>query len=227
MKVIAKYVCEIRFKPNPLILDKRGEITKIYSDSIFKNWNILNNKIDFFNEGDLSASASLSYKNLVVMTSFPHDTDFFVETTKNFIKKAWDKISVNDITRMGVRSFLYVDDDKSFKEYFEGYKKHIPSFAKKSFINANLVDIGINLNFAEDDKYFNVMSGPMLKEQVISLFQKDDKEGIPETGMYVEVDYFKKSFKPFVTQKNIFKILNDGVAKANEISSSFAKIIQE
>lgn len=225
MKTITKQLCEIRFKPDPKILDKRGEITGALSDLTFPNWKIANNRIDFGNDKDLFASAFFSYRNLGTSSCFPHDAKYFVDTTKEFIKKSWVFFPSNNIVRVGIRSSVLVDLGKSFKDYFEVYKKNISGFTKKNLFKAELVDVGLNLNFANGDEYFNITTGPMDREQAKMFFDGNSDEEIPETCVYIEVDYFKKDFKPSIKQKDIFKILDDGIAKSEEISSSITGIV--
>lgn len=225
MKTITKHICEVRFKPDPKILDRRGEVTAALSDNTFKNWKITNNKIEFANEDDMFVSAFFSYRNLGTSSCFPHDSQYFIDTTKEFIKRSWTFFPSNNVVRVGVRSSVLVDLGKSFKDYFEMYKKNISQFSKKGLFNADLVDVGLNLNFANGDEYFNVTTGPMEQEQMKIFFQENSEEELPDTCVYVEIDYFKKDFKPFLKQKDIFKILDEGVNKSKEISSSVAGII--
>ncbi|MDO8505040.1 MAG: hypothetical protein Q7S48_00440 [bacterium] len=225
MKTLTKHLCEIRFKPDPKILDKRGEITGALSDVTFPNWKIANNRIDFGNNKDLFAAAFFSYRNLGTSSCFPHNSKYFVDITKEFIKKSWIFFPNNNTMRVGVRSSVLVDLSKNFKDYFEAYKKNISVFTKKNLFKAELVDVGLNLNFANGDEYFNITTGPMEREQTKIFFDENPDEDLPNTCVYVEVDYFKKDFKPSVKQKDIFKIIDDGISKSEEISSSITSII--
>jgi hypothetical protein len=227
MKTVSRYVCEIRFKPDPKFLDKRGEMVSILSNETFPNWKILDNRVDFGNDKDLGVSAFSSFKNLGVTSRFPHDKNYFLNTTKDFIKNSWLFLPSNGLIRVGIRSSIFLDLGKSFKDYFEGYKRKVSFLSKNNYFKANLVDIGFNLNFANGKEYFNITTGPMDREQAKVLFDGLTEENIPDTGIYVEVDYFKKDFSPSVKQKEIFKLLDDGIAKSEDVASSIVDIVLE
>ena len=87
--------------------------------------------------------------------------------------------------------------------------------------NGDLIDIGFPLNFVVGEDFFNVTTGPIEKSQSKEMVINDDKK-LPKTGIYVDVDYFRKEFSPHTTQKNILDFIDKGIQKADEVSKLIA-----
>ena len=62
-------------------------------------------------------------------------------------------------------------------------------------IKGKLVDIGGNLNFADEHGNFNTMSGPMNDEQISKFFPWREKEDVPKIGLYYDIDYWIRPSK--------------------------------
>ncbi len=220
-QIFSKHIIEIRFKPNSRFLDKRGEIAELLAGSFFDQWNISNNRIDFSNKTNENVAAFISFRNLGVFTNYPNKADFFKEKARDFIKSAWTNFPTNKITRIGVRS-TYLIGTPSFKNSFDEYRKKFLGLSDEDLkkFNGDLIDLGFPLNFAVGEDFFNVTTGPMEKNQSKEFLLDDDE--LPEAGIFVDVDYFKKEFSPHITQKNVLDFIDTGVDKAGDVKDLIA-----
>jgi hypothetical protein len=223
-KVISKHILEIRHKSNSRFLDKRGEIAEILSGQNFDQWNIGNNRIDFASKKNSSIGAFLSYKNLGYFSDYPTTPDDFLNESKNFIKNSWTYFPTTQITRVGIRSAFLIET-KNFKESFDKYKSKFLGLQNEDIkkLGGDLIDLGFPLSFAIGEEFFNVMTGPMKKKQ-LKEFALDSDE-LPESSIFIEVDYFRKEFSPHITQKNVLELIERGLEKAQKIKDEISKMI--
>ena len=220
---ISKHIFEVRYKPNPSFLDKRGSITAQIIGGRFDNWSISNNKIDFVNSKTNEVSAFFSYANFGVITIPPVTKDDFLSISEEFIKSAWQFFDTSTITRMGVRSIFLVQV-KDFTKLFEAYKNKflgLPNDDLSSF-GGDLIDVGFPLNFVNGDNFFNVVTGPMQKEQSKNIFGDEAFDA----GFYLEVDYFTKEISPHIIQKRVISFIDEGVSKAVNLTAGINKIVK-
>ncbi len=221
-KIISKHLVEIKYKPSSRFLDKRGEIADLLSSTTFDQWNISTNRIDFSSKEQENIGAFISFRNLGVFTNYPNTQDFFVEKAKDFIRSAWTYFPTGSITRVGVRS-TYLIEAKDFKSAFDNYRSKFLAITEDELkqFNGDLIDIGFPLNFVVGEDFFNVTTGPMEKSQSKEMVIDDEK--LPKTGIYVDVDYFRKEFSPHTTQKNILDFIDKGIKKADDVSKLIVK----
>ncbi|OJI06584.1 hypothetical protein BK004_02790 [bacterium CG10_46_32] len=222
METISKHLVEIRYKPNSRFLDKRGEVADLLSNSIFDQWNISTNKINFSSKKDDNIEAFFSFRNLGLFTNYPNTQDFFLEKAKDFIKSAWNYFPTGNIIRVGVRS-TYLFETRDFKNTFDKYRSKFLALSDEDIkeFDGDLIDLGFPLNFSIGEDFFNVNTGPMEKDQSKEMVLNDEEE-LPTTGVYIDVDYFRKEFSPHTTQKNILEFVDKGIQKADKISKLIA-----
>lgn len=212
----SKHIIEIRYKPNSRFLDKRGEIAELLASTLFDQWNISNNRIDFSNKENGNLLAFFSFRNLGLFTNYPNTTDFFNKKAKDFIRSAWTHFSTDKITRIGIRS-TYIVESESFKISFDEYRKKFLGLSDEDLkrFDGDLIDVGFPLSFAIGEDFFNINTGPMEKSQAKEFLI--DTEELPASGIYVETDYFRKEFSPHITQKNVLDFVDKGIDKAEKI----------
>ena len=221
-KFISKHFMELRFKPNPTILDKRGKIAELLSGKPFDRWGISQNRIDFTNKDCKYILGFFSFRNLGFSCVYPQPVEYFVEEAKKFIKKAQSFYDINEIRRIGVRSiFLTEVDDfkKTMHAYRDRFLKLNDEDVKK--FGGDLVDVGFPLNFSTGDSRFNIRMGPMEKKQALE--QYGDEEEIPETAIFVDVDYFQSEFERGFGQRQLLQFIDEGVRKGKEINDLICK----
>ena len=224
MNHLVRHFFEIRFKPSSFILDKRGTLAEILSRNVpFNHWNIQNSRIDFSGSDKEDISAFFSYSGLGLSASYKTDTEKFLFLSKKFIQAAWPHFPADQILRAGLRTFVYIEQD-NFEDTLGRFRKNFLKVSEKKLgeFGGELVDIGFPLNFKSDDSYFNVSTGPMKKDQAKALL---DSEEIYETGIFIDLDYFKKDLKANLKQGELIKFTEEGVQKAMEISETIRKMV--
>jgi hypothetical protein len=215
---ISKHIIEIRFRPDGHFLDRRGQVAEslVGSSALFKHWNITANRIDFSSKDNAHVKAFLSYRNLGLASTSPNETAFFVESAEAFIKSAWNDLPNNEFSRIGIRSMFLVETD-DFSKAREGYRKRFLKLSDEEMreFGGDLIDLGFPLHFQHDENCFNVMTGPMEREQSKQFFGEID---LPPTGIFVNIDYFRKNLSPHISQKMVLQLLNEGVEKARSVA---------
>lgn len=223
-ETITEYVIEIRFKPNAKVLDKRGEIATSLISKLLDQWTISNNQISLTSKENTDVKAMFSFRNISFVSNHPNDEKFFLEKAEEYIKSAWTHFPTNEIVRIGVRTkFLISSTD--FKTIFDAYRKNFLALSDEQLkkIGGTLVDLGFPLNFVDEDNFFNVMTGPMEKEQ-FNQFLKT-QEDIFDNGVFIDFDYFKQEFSPHIKQKDIIDFLKLGVKKANDACVAITELV--
>lgn len=223
---IAEYVIEIRFKPNARVLDKRGEIATNLISSLLNQWTISNNQILLTSKENPDTRAVFSFKNVSFVSNHPNTEKFFLENAESYIKSAWTHFPNNEIVRVGVRT-KYLIPAKDFKSVFDKYRKNFLALNDEQLnkMGGTLVDLGFPLNFVDGDNFFNIMTGPMEKEQFGQFLETE--EDIFENAVFIDFDYFKQEFSPYTKQKDIIDFLKMGVKKANEAQVAITELTLE
>jgi hypothetical protein len=218
-KATSKHVIEIRFKPDARFLDKRGIVADNLASPLFKRWNISSNRVDLSSEENQNVRAFFSYRNLGVVSTSPNKTEFFTQTAESFVRAAWQHLPNREFSRVGVRSMFLIEAVQAYRERFlKLTDEELGEF------KGDLIDIGFPLNFACGEDFFNVMTGPMRKEQAAHFFGECD---LPPVGIFVDVDFFRKDLSPHVTPKNIAELLHNGISKGRGIATRLVSWIEE
>lgn len=216
-KNIEKLTCEIRFKPDPTFLDKRGQVAgAISKNSTFLHWNIDVNKIIFFGDSNKNIKAQVSYKDLTVVSLSPNSRSFLVGNLDSIIENSWDYLSYKKITRIGVRSIFFIEVN-NFKEIFDLIKKKFLLDDSCDFISKNLYDIGLSFNFSNGKSFSHVSIGPMEEKQIKENFDEEKRKDVPKNALYIDVDSFITTVSPNISKKELidltkkFFIENEGI----------------
>jgi hypothetical protein len=222
-KKISSFLFEIRFVPSPSILDRKGQIVESLADDILSEWSISldekiqisSRKLKYFRAVVTVGAIALEYKNCPSLENF-------LELSKEFLKKSWTVFPFSKIVRMGIRS-TYLTEINDFGNTVSAYKGFFlkPSDEEMKKLGGNLIDIGVPLNFSEDDHFFNIVTGPMPKAQMKERMGLDlADEELPEIGMYVDVDYFSKEISSQLKQKDVVTFFENGLKKAEQINNT-------
>ena len=193
MPDLNEHTFEIKFKPNPTILDFRGYLAQSLSSHInLTEWKISENKIDVYDK-EINDRLFVGYKNagyvLMNATSESHFynkvNEFykFLSTLKSFGTKPF-------VYRIGLRIKFLKQCDCSFERLRDFYIANFISPAKNlhDILNANLLDIGAPLDLKDDLGQFHFESGPMKEEQSKQYFSKKKQE-FPPIGFFLDIDY--------------------------------------
>ena len=199
-KEISEHIFEIRYKPNPKVLDSRGIWAEMISEHMkLSEWRILGNRIDIYDKLNKN-HAFVGFRNSGFLCIDSPTNNYFPDLAiklLNFITKLDGFEKQPFVERIGVRSRFCNGANQSFEDLKNQYSSkyfYLTKDAEKG-INAKLIDIGGNLNFADSLGNFNTASGPMEKNQILEFFNNRKEAEVPEVGLYYDIDYFIKPNK--------------------------------
>lgn len=210
MSNISEHIFEIRYKPNPKILDHRGTWAELISKHMdLSEWMIVENRIDIYDK-ESKNRAFVGFSNAGFVCCDSPTANYFPEKTIKFFRFV---LNLDDfgsspfIMRVGVRSKFCTPFLGSFEQLCDRYSQRYLMLTEKAWdaINAKLIDIGGPLNFVDRHGNFNTISGPMPAEQMKQFFSH--KKEFPEVGLYYDIDYWQKSEKP-VDGKEITQLIS-------------------
>lgn len=228
-KCLNEYIFEIRYKPNPKILDFRGAWAEQISDLMkFSEWRIIENRIDIFDKSSKNR-AFVGFKNAGFISNDVPTANYFPDRTIKFLKFILDLDGFNAplyVDRVGVRQKSYTEFSKGFDELLSRYSTRylILSEKLKNIMGAKLIDIGGPLNFADKYGNFNTMSGPMNDDQARQFLNK--QEVLPKIGLYIDIDYWQKP-KEIVQNEKLLKLISTYTSKCWEKQQSITELIFE
>ncbi len=206
---------EIRYKPNTITLDRRGEWAEALTNHTrLEHWRVDLNRIDVFSE-DQDIHAYVGYKNAGLTLNDAPNKDFFPNYVHNLLSFVFKLNGFGDpkhIERIGVRKKFCTPFTGSFDDLLKRYSTKyltIPEQAWNSLgAGTRLTDIGGHLNFEDKVGNFNTMCGPMPQKQFSDYFSNPGS--FPDVGLYYDIDYWvrpqkKMSGKDVIaTIKNLF-----------------------
>ena len=210
---ISEHVFEIRYKPNPKILDLRGKWTELISKNLnLPHWSLNEGRIDVFDSEKHNELMFVTFLNAGVAFYNPQMENYFPEKAVKFFKllsdfKGFDKPLF--VERLGVRA-------KCISAYEGGFDTLVNLFTanfinltmkSKSAINVDLINISTSLQLKDNVGNFNVMSGPIKNDQIKAFFNRDESS-YPEVGLFYDIDYWSKPHQTMNTDDIIKTIKN-------------------
>jgi hypothetical protein len=190
-----EHVLEIRYKPNPRVLDHRGTWAEQISEHLsLAHWRIVENRVDVFSEGQIE-HAFVGFRNAGFTASDTPTRNFFSDKATKLFRFLFTLDAFGDslhVERLGVRSRFCTPFDGSFEDltakFSTRYLTIAPAALKAIGDSAKLIDIGAPLNFVDKLGNFNSNGGPMTEAQLTTFFRKD--AGFPDVGLFYDIDYF-------------------------------------
>jgi len=203
-------VLELRFRPNALVLDHRGAWAENLSAHMsLPEWQIVENRLDIYST-DKTHHLFVGFRNAGMAYANTPSTTFFAEKAQRFLRRLFSLEDFGDplhIERLGVRHKLAIPTQTSFidlVEHFASEYVQLSASLKDAFGGATLIDIGAPLNYKDGLGFFNTSAGPMQEAQFKDFFRK--KEGLPATGLYIDVDYWVKPEETLSSSDVISKV---------------------
>ena len=193
--VTNEHILEIRYKPNPKILDHRGTWADTISSHMdLRHWRVIENRVDLFSEQQRE-HVFVGFRNAGFTASDTPTKNFFPDKATKLFRFLLELDGFGPalhVERFGVRSRFCTRFEGSFEELMQRVATKylaLTGQAKEAVgKNAKLIDIASPLNFVDKVGNFNTTSGPMLKTQLAEHFRKDS--GFPEVGLFYDIDYF-------------------------------------
>ncbi len=227
--VVSQHVLEIRYKPDSKILDHRGDL----ADSISRNldlseWRITQNRVDIHNK-DVSTRVFVSFRNAGVVIQNPSDSIVFPNLASKFVNHISSQKPFKKklpLRRIGVRSRFGFSSEIGFADLLSRYLRQFVDVRPEIIdsIGADLIDVGVPLNFEASNGNINTHSGPMKREQLSTFFQFHPKNRLPEVSLYIEFDYWIRPEK-LTTFLEIASIIRDYSASNWQYAENIRDIV--
>jgi hypothetical protein len=195
---LSEHILEIRFKPNPKILDHRGAWAELVSKELsLSEWLILDNRFDVHDKPK-KETVFVGFRNCGYTCFDAPTANYFPDKAIKFFKLLLDLEEFGNplfVERIGVRSKFITSHPKGFDDLKERYASRylILSEKAKQAIGGKLVDIGGPLNFADKLGNFNTVSGPMAKDQMKDFIKREGE--YPDVGLFYDIDYWQRPNK--------------------------------
>lgn len=201
-QTFAQHIFEVRYKPNTIIIDRRGAILKKLLVSPFTTGNIGANTVRVSTKDTKDLNAFLGYSNFGLSASILQTKKSFLNHSSSLVYNALSNfVESKDIVRIGVRTKI-LSEKAGFIKLVESINKH---FAIKNDIISQFgktEDIGFAFDLKDKDdchKSIHIKFGPLKKEEYENDFTI--YENLPDCGFFVDIDIFKddysnKLFKP-------------------------------
>lgn len=185
---------EIRYRPNPRVLDVRGEWADDLSSHLtLPHWNIVENRVDIFSS-DKQDHAFVSFRNAGMVVQNPPTENYFSDKAVRFVKRLLSFPVMGSslhVERIGLRYKQAIPYDLTFEalvaQLTASYIRLSPEL-ETAMLGARLEDMGAPLNFVDSVGHFNTVVGPMKEEQFKQSFRSD--QNLPAVGVFVDVDYW-------------------------------------
>jgi hypothetical protein len=231
LNTINEYILEIRFKPNPKVLDCRGKWAELLASVLnMPHWRISENRIDIYGDKEKIEEALensfISFRNAgYVIKNCPSGNHFF-KRTKLLIEFLFDRKEAFGkkihIERIGVRSRFGNEFIGSFNDMLDLYMENYmsPNSNIRTLFDADIIDFGGHLTFKNksSEVEMTTMTGPMEKEQLKNFFPFVDNP--PEPIFYFEIDSFIKpdvELDIFKVQKTVDELIRSNWSKNNNV----------
>lgn len=224
---VSEHICEIRYKPNARILDKRGTWAELISEHMkLPFWKIGTNRLDVF-EKDNAERCFVSFGNSGYVVRDSPTGNFFPDTAVKFFKFLLDLDDFPKpviVGRIGVRQRFLTPYAGEFSELLRRYTERYVSLTKtaEEVIGGKLIDIGAPLNFADRHGSFNTNCGPVLKSQAEELM--GEREDLPAVSVYYDIDYWQKVEKE-VKDTDILKTIKTFASEGWERHTRIQELI--
>lgn len=204
--LINEHILEIRYKPTSLLLDFRGQLAAVLSDSMsLSEWRITQNRVDVHSK-DESARVFVSHRNAGAVLRNTSIPDYFPNQANKFLRSLFSIPPFKGptiINRIGVRSRFAVSVELSFEALLEQFQAALTVLTPEAStaLGAEITDISLPLSLQTPIGDINFMSGPMKQEQLAKFFTAVDQETLPEVSLYVDLDYWVKPAKDIPIKK--------------------------
>lgn len=240
LNILGRNIFEVRYDPIVSFFDWKGSLTEHLIKEIgFEGFKVAQNRIDLTNPDEQDFLIFVSTHNAGLILENNNDSEIIKQKIDSFLSalEKFDKFNPKRIARLGVRwSLLLHKRNTTFVQIKETFENHIVQLNKSPYqkFTEDLVDIGLPLNFKGEEYNYNIMHGPMEREQALrqSFTNKlvyfdnsgEAKKNIPKHGLFFDIDVFKVGLEEINISeiKRLSKQFIDvGKGKFDSISADF------
>jgi hypothetical protein len=195
-----QFILEVRYNPNPRILDRRGQwAEELLNHLNLTQWQINENRIDVYTEKkDLRAFVSFKSMGMIIYDS-PSREHFGSLSSKfiEFVFRLKEFGSPMLIKRIGIRGTFCSPYGGEFNNLVQLYTKKFVKINARAVDaigeDAEIIDIGSPVTFSDNNGKLSFTAGPMTGEQFPHFFERDKE--FPKVGLFVDMDYWQEPDK--------------------------------
>lgn len=198
---IYQHILEVRLKSlKPSFIDDRGKLTEFLLKKLpnVDKFRISQDRIDILNKKDninyfiTVANFGLQIENLDSWQEF-----------KTIVSNLFDILSKNglytpeDFVRIGLKTQLMTHKKgQNFELIKEAFEKKLFNLSDlETNLRAKVTDVGFPINFESKDSNFNIIAGPMKKQQALEQYFTRGNvgydSGLPDSGIFFSIDYYQ------------------------------------
>lgn len=219
-----KIVIEIRYKTNPLIVDKKGEILSSFIENnliLSSHWNIGNADFNFRDKKDENEARTVIFcdaNRIAIVSSDVSSNDRFFSTIEKAFKYLKIIIPNINVERIGCRIIgTYKTKNVLYKQVLQGFKNLFPN----QILLEDYVVEDLRLQLVYQNGQYNI--GPINKNDAFFYKNFPYSKAVNEIGFAIDTDNFY--LKRDETEKvNESKIKDVFIASLSVEKSLFEKL---
>jgi hypothetical protein len=194
-----EYVFEVRYAPNPRMLDHRGKWAEQLSSQLaLPEWQIDTNRLDVFST-DQKTRAFVGFRSTGLVLMDNPSRGYFETQSDKLLRWLFRQTEFGSnlmVERIGVRLRFGVRFSRTFEELRDRITTRYFQLPEHMRIavgeDAVLLDIAAVLNWKDALGAFNTTLGPMTGKELSNQFKRGEENPPPDVGLYYDIDYFKK-----------------------------------
>lgn len=198
---IYQHILEVRLKfKKPSLIDDRGKLTEFLLNQLpnVDKFRISQDRIDILNK-DTRTNYFITVANFGLQIENSKSWQEFKINVADLL----DTLSKNkfyipeDFVRIGLKTqLMFHEKGQGFEAIKEGYEKKLFNLSDlESNLKAKATDIGFPINFESKDGTFNIITGPIKKQQALEQFFIKNNVGydqeLPDAGIFFSIDYYQ------------------------------------
>ena len=221
--MLSEHILEIRFQPNPKVLDHRGAWAAAIAEEMeLSKWTIIENRVDF-RPANKSQHAFVSFRNFGISVKDQPTPNFFEDKANKLVRKVMGLNGFQSplaVERIGIRAKACHPLEREFSDVAD----HIRDiFFKENFLDQlrgedTVVDAAAVLYFKTELGQINAHITVNDLAQVKRLFPNHSEH--PEVSWTTDMDYFIATPKMMNT-KAITKTIT---SFANELNDRYTAV---
>ena len=189
----SEFILEVRFRPDPEIIDRLGEIVRILgSEMAVSEWKIDSARTDVYDK-DEALRAFVSFRNFGLIIRRPTTDNYFADQACKLVRvlsEAEWLLEPLRVDRLGVRLRWASPTPDSFEGLLSKYTSRVAPVppAVTTLLGGTLTDISAPIYVSTNLGTIHSTSGPMLQEQLTQFFPFVGRDSLPKVALYVDLD---------------------------------------
>jgi len=193
--VYSEHVVEVRYKPNPVLLDRRGlRVGELAKSMGYEHWQVVGDQVVKAARSDNKEWAFVGYRNAAITCQDLGSGEEFGQRATTFCRTLYglpDFGARTVVTRLGVRSRFLKEYQGTFDSLRDLFVEKCVRFTERfrAAIEASVEDVGAPVVGKDKHGTFNMSSGPMKQEQAKGFLVRE--HDLWPVSLYVDIDYWE------------------------------------